>query len=51
MADTVELNMAGHKLEVGAQLVDHIDQGIQASVFASGGVLVVGRARDKCRDH
>jgi hypothetical protein len=41
-AVTAKLNMAKRKLEVGAQLVDHINKGIQTSVFAPGGTLVVG---------
>jgi hypothetical protein len=37
--------VAGRKLEVGAQLVDHI-KGVQTSMFSPGGALVVGQAGD-----
>jgi hypothetical protein len=46
MAVTAKLKVAGRKLEVGAQLVDHINKGIHTGLLAPGGTLVVGRAGD-----
>jgi hypothetical protein len=40
-AVTAKLDMDRRKLEMGAQLVDHIHEGIQTGVFTLGGTLVV----------
>jgi mannitol/fructose-specific phosphotransferase system IIA component (Ntr-type) len=41
MAITAKLDMAQHELEMGAQLVDHINEGIQTGMFTPGGTLVL----------
>jgi hypothetical protein len=41
MAITAKLDVAQRELEMGAQLVDHLNEGIQTSVFTPGGTLVI----------
>jgi hypothetical protein len=41
-AVTAKLDMARGKLEMRAQLVDHIHKGIQTGVFTPGSTLVIG---------
>jgi hypothetical protein len=40
------LDVASRKLEMGAQLVNHMNKGIQTGVFTPGGTLIVSRAGD-----